>query len=241
MKSAARDVVGIAAVVLVAAAFGLALLVHVPAAYAVSFTATYTFTGSPGNQASEPVDSNPTGATFSAISRGAGLTAATGLNSINSSGWTTLLLADTADYYTLTATPSAGFTMNLDELAFTERRSLTGIRTFEIRSSLDGFLLPLFVPTPVPDNDANRRQTFSLGPLFDNLTSAVEFRILGYAAESAAGTWRLGVDTSSAGGGLPRNLEVKGDIHSVGEPGTLLLLAFGLIGAVATRRRYYRP
>jgi hypothetical protein len=51
---------------------------------ATPFTTTYTFTGSLGNQVSEPVDSNPVAATFSPITRGPGVSPVAGLHSINS-------------------------------------------------------------------------------------------------------------------------------------------------------------
>ena len=46
------------------------VLAGVLPAFATSFTATYTFTGSPGDQVSEPVDANPVGALFADLTRG---------------------------------------------------------------------------------------------------------------------------------------------------------------------------
>jgi hypothetical protein len=71
-------------------ALALFAVVLVPSSvWAAPILATYTFTGSPGNQASESVDVQPFGATFSDITRGSGVTAFLGASSINSVNWET--------------------------------------------------------------------------------------------------------------------------------------------------------
>jgi hypothetical protein len=188
------------------------------------FTATYTFTGSPGNQVSEPVDAQPVGATLADIARGSSLTPVAGADSINSSGFTTSAAPDlVGGFYEFSITPDAGYVMDLTELAFTERRSGTGIHDIELRSSLDVFAAPIF-STTVPDDLEERRQTIPLGAAFQDLTSAVTFRIYGFSAESTAGTWRLGVSGASA---FPANLVLTGDLAAVPEPASLLLVGVG--------------
>src|SRR5688500_16632104 len=76
-----------------------------------AFVVTCSFSGSAGNQTSEPADANPANGTAGAISRGSGLTASAGADSINSSGFTTGSSIDANDYYTLTISADAGFVL----------------------------------------------------------------------------------------------------------------------------------
>jgi hypothetical protein len=119
----------------------------------------------------------------------------------------------------------------------TLRRSATGPRQFQVRNSLDGFAAPL-LNMFVADVTANSRfgfvNPFGFGGSL-NLTSPVTFRIYGFAAEAAAGTFRLGIALGEDNDTLPRNLEVSGDLTAVPEPATLLLISVGL-GGVGLRR-----
>lgn len=207
---------------------------------AASFTAVYTFDGSPGNQASEPVDANPVGAVFGPILRGPGLVPETGLNSINSSGWTTAAAPDLLnDFYEFTVTPAPGFLLDLTGLDYSFRRSGAGPLSFDVRHSADGFASALFSFT-VGDTTINTRLSSSfVVPALTDLTSPVTFRIYGYGAEDTAGTFRLGLSTAEANPqGLPANLVVRGDLTAaqVPEPATAALLALGAVGTAAARR-----
>jgi hypothetical protein len=214
----------------------LALLAPTPA-FAGPILATYTFTGQPGTQTSEPVDAQPFGANFSDIVRGSGLIPEDGDHSINSRSWTMGAVIDPTDYYGFTLTPDAGFGVDVDQIAFTERRSGAGVMTFDLRSSLDGYTTALFTFT-TPDSTANRRHTVNLGPEFDDLMSAITFRWFGYAAENGSvGTWRLGISASDAGSGLPANVQVSGAIEAVPEPSTLLFVGAGSFAIALLNRR----
>jgi hypothetical protein len=198
---------------------------------------TYDFTGAAGDQASTSASSVASGLTAGVLIRGPGVTAATGANSINSTAWSTGGL-DFNDYYGFTLTPGAGATLNVDSISFSERRSATGIKTISVRSSLDNFASDLFTTT-VLDDTLTRRQSVTLGSAFDALTSAVTFRIYGYNAEAAGGSWRLGVSTTTGEntGNFPANLVVDGSITAVPEPGTLTLLGLGALSLLPLGRR----
>jgi MYXO-CTERM domain-containing protein len=204
---------------------------------------TYDFTGDPGNQATEPPATVAANASLSALVRGSGLTPSGAGNSFSSSGWTTGATVDLNDFYGFTVAPDPGFGMALAGVEFSERRSGTGIRNIAIRTSLDGFVADIFTAT-VPDDTLVRRQIANFGAPFANLTTPVEVRIYGFAAEGAAGTWRLGISGGADNPNAhPANLIVNGEVFRIGggnaapEPGTAALALLGLVGVVALRRR----
>jgi hypothetical protein len=81
--------------------------------------------------------------------------------------------------------------MTITSIELDERRSATGIRDWQVRSSLDSFVTSLGGYN-VPDNTSWRcDQSVSLGASFQGLTSTVTFRIYGYNAEASTGTWRI--------------------------------------------------
>lgn len=152
----------------------------------------WDFTGALGTQTSTSATFATTGITAAAISRGSGVTGSASGSSISSTGWTTSTTIDSNDYYTFSITVDAASTLNLDSISFAERRSSTGIRTLSVRSSLDGYASDLVTPIGVPDDTLVRDQTVALSSSFDALTNTtVTFRIYGYAAEAAGGTWRI--------------------------------------------------
>ncbi len=151
--------------------------------------AVYTFTGAAGNEVTLGPDAQPTGATASNIRRGTGITPSAAAGVFSSTGFGLQAARDTADYVAVGMTPAGGQTLTLTALVFDERRSGTGIRTFALYSSADGFAAPLQT-FDVPDNTDTRKQTVTLGAAFAGLTTGVEFRLYGYGAEAATGTWR---------------------------------------------------
>lgn len=148
----------------------------------------YTFTGAAGNEATYPVDVQPTNATFSVMSRGSGVTASVGANTFSSTGWSTSGI-DLTDYYEFSITVAGLDLVTLTNLTFAERRSGTGIRDISVRSSLDAFAVDILT-TNVPDDTNTRTQTLPLSGSFSSISS-VTFRIYGYTAEGSAGSWRV--------------------------------------------------
>jgi hypothetical protein len=152
---------------------------------------TYSFTGAAGNEVSLGPDAQPAGMSAGNVSRGSGLTASAAANAFSSSAWTSSANRDLTDYYTVSLSPQAGFLMTVTRLELDERRSLTGIRSWSLYSSLDGFTSALGT-FAVPDDDLTRvNQGVNLGGVFANLTAPVEFRIYGFQSEATGGTWRI--------------------------------------------------
>jgi len=220
--------------------FALALLFAPSQLWATPFDVTYTFTGSPGNQVSEAVDGNPTGALFSDITRGPGIVPAAGVDSMNSTAWTTGSSIDPSDYYEWTITPLVGFAIDLIEYHSTHLRGEIGPRTFEVRNSLDGFgAFRLKVAT-------NGEQTIIGGGtqtdsgMWDvaDLTAPVTFRIYAFDAEDASGEFRLGVgeDADPLENKLFMTVDITEKVWEVPEPATLVLFGTGAAGFMAKRR-----
>lgn len=154
---------------------------------------TYHFNGAAGNEPTVAPTHHRVLISTSPMRRGSGITPSSGANTFAGSGWSQAAGAiDTADYFAFHLHAFVGFKIAPTSLLLRERRSNTGIRRWEMRSSADGFTAPLF-STAVPDNDSTRQwavNLFSTAP-FDTGVVDVEFRIYGYEAEAAGGTWRI--------------------------------------------------
>ncbi|SNR71480.1 T9SS type A sorting domain-containing protein [Hymenobacter mucosus] len=166
------------------------LLSFASVAHAQTLLGQYSFTGATGSEATFNADAQPTNAQLSPVTRGTGVVASAGSNTFAATDWSTAAL-DATDYFSFSVTPSAGYTLRLDSLRLDERRSGTGIRDWAIRSSLDNFTANLLAVN-VPDNTDTRNNTLvTLPAAFAAVASPVEFRIYGYNAEAAAGSWRI--------------------------------------------------
>lgn len=180
---------------------------------------TYSFTGAAGNEASFPVDSQPSNAVAGVMERGMGVSPSPASGTFSANSWSTGGL-DVNEYFAFSLTPNPGFKFSLTELQVDERRSGTGIRDWSLRSSLDAFAADIGTAFSVPDNTSTRSdQTIDLsGGLFDDLTNTIEFRFFGFNAESGSGTWRLD------------NVELFGTITPVPEISGSIWIALGLVG-----------
>jgi trimeric autotransporter adhesin len=149
---------------------------------------------------------------------------------------------DLAKYFEVTLTPQAGYTLDLDSIAFTIQRSGTGIRSYAVRSDVDGFAGNL----PASINPANANLTVgagnefqwvfdattsaqngslvTLGSGFDTLSSAVTFRFYGWNAEGDGGTFSID------------NVNFSGAVVAVPEPTALAILGLGGMALLLRRR-----
>jgi len=203
--------------------------------------ALYDFTAAGGTQLQTPATSVASNLSAGPVSRGAGLTATAGANSINSTGWTTggiLIAVAGNDYYGFSITPNAGYEIDFTELRFSEARSITGIRNIEVRASLDNFATFTTLSTiAVPDNNSTRTQTIDLTAfnILENQLSTVDFRLYGYTAEATTGSWRLNSPTVGSG------LIVSGEISPIvpaSTPEPSSLVGFITLGGLILSRTF---
>ena len=157
----------------------------------LELVAQWTFTGAAGTEATFAAElADPELATTPVMSRGPGVVPSPAIDAFSASAWTTGAVLDPGDFYRFTVAPAAGTALNLFALALDERRSATGIRSWSVRSSLDGFASDLAV-VAVPDDTVFRTQRIALPAAFRGVTAAVEFRVFGFLAEADGGTWRI--------------------------------------------------
>jgi hypothetical protein len=147
-----------------------------------------TVDGSPSNVAANVTAGNFTG--------GGGIGGLNfGANGVYANGWSTGA-QDANDYFQITLDPNVGYKLNITDINFGERRSLTGIRDYQVEWSIDGFATSTVVSTVnVPDDDTERGG--SVGGLDIDVPDGdtLTIRFFGYNAEGAAGTWRINDDT----------------------------------------------
>lgn len=144
--------------------------------------ATWTLTGQAGNQASTPASATAPGVTAAALTRSAGLTAVSGADSINASGWPTANMADLTKYYSFAVTPPAGCSLAISSVSIDLARSGTGPALGALATSSDNYAQQILVST----NTASTPSLVASGG-----TMQLQIRIYGYMASSAAGTLRL--------------------------------------------------
>ena len=106
--------------------------------------------------------------------------------------WTTGATVDSTDYFEVSVAPTTGYGLVITEIDYSERRSSTGIREFQVRASTNNFASYVVLATnAVPDNDSER--TYSIPDLGINVAEGQTFklRFYGYAPEASTGNWRM--------------------------------------------------
>ena len=115
---------------------------------------------------------------------------------------------NTAEYYEVTLGPQAGYTITGDSIKFSFERSGTGVRSYAVRSSLDGYttnLNAVYLPpttnvdVQVPNvfflkkdiTTVQNRNVIVLGAAFANLSAPVTFRFYAWNSEASTGTFSI--------------------------------------------------
>ncbi len=143
---------------------------------------TFDFTGQAGSEASVTATTTAPGITGGVLARAAGLSAVSGANSINSSGWSTAAMADQTLYYTFSVTPAAGCTLSLASLAIQTTASGTGPAHFDVGTSVDNYTAL---------STAYGGTSTDTVTLSATAAGAITIHVFGYAATGSSGTMRV--------------------------------------------------
>lgn len=114
---------------------------------------------------------------------------------------------DAAKYYSFTVTPKWGHSMTPTSITFDAKRNLTGVKSFAVRSSVDGYAANLTATYAPADTSINIRGNsfyyktdtdlvkngckITLGTTFRDLLTPVTFRFYGWNAEDSTGTFSI--------------------------------------------------
>lgn len=113
---------------------------------------------------------------------------------------------NTNEYYEVTLTPQVGYTVTYNSISFTAQRSGAGIRSYAVRSSVDGFTnnLPAAVLTGtnlsvVATNEffwnfdaiTSAQNGSSINLMGATTTASVSFRFYGWNSETLSGTFSI--------------------------------------------------
>ncbi len=117
---------------------------------------------------------------------------------------------DTAKYYQVSLAPASGYSLNLNAISFSMRRSGTGVRNYSVRSSLNNYAsnLPAAVGTntklsvlandvffwnfDATSNSADQKgSVINLPSTFGNLGNNINFRFYAWNAEGMTGTFSI--------------------------------------------------
>lgn len=129
----------------------------------------------------QTVDTN---ITVSGIGRGTGIIGTNTNNRYNAEGWNSTSL-NANDYFTFTLTPNSGYEINFISFIYSGQASGTGPTSFVFRSSLDGYVANIGTATAIGT-------TIDLSSAsYQNLTSAVTFRIYAWGASAPTGTFSI--------------------------------------------------
>ena len=193
-------------------------------ANAQSFSALYTFdsvksTSGLIDPSFVPTATGITCGSFSATGTSANSTAAfrfsftgwpTGATTANDLYTSLTGAINTAQYYEVTITPDVNYTIDLDSIKFTVQRSGTGIRTYAVQSSVDGYAANL-VASINPANTKLSVQTGDIffwnldattsaqngskitlgGASFTTISSPITFRCYGWNSEAGTGSFSI--------------------------------------------------
>ncbi|HTL09965.1 MAG TPA: lamin tail domain-containing protein, partial [Chitinophagaceae bacterium] len=171
---------------------------------------TWNLNGAAGNEATISASTHNANISNSALSRGAGVTASSLANAFSGSGWnvaSAALAISGAKYYQFTVQPGTGYLVSISSLDAYFRRSGTGPNAFQWQYSLDGFATagvdigsPISYTLTTSNGDAQPTISLSGIAALQNIpaTTTVTFRLYGWGATQAGGTFAIGRPSAAA-------------------------------------------
>jgi hypothetical protein len=129
------------------------------------------------------------GITVSGIGRGTGITGSNTNNRYNATGWNSASF-DANDYFEFTLTPNSGAAISFISAGITLQNSATGpLANWVLRSSKDGFSSDI---GSLSSNSTGILNSVDLSaPAFQNINTAITFRIYAWGASSGTGTFSV--------------------------------------------------
>ena len=196
---------------------------------------SFNTTGNLGTETTEPSVFNNASVLASSLTLGSGITPAANVNRFGGSNFfdagdtnpTTLAESIAGnDFFQFIVTPAAAATFTATSFVFSFDHSASGPNSFTLRSSVDNFASDLGSVTGLAAN-LTTNNTIAL-TTFNDVASAVTFRLYGYGATSSAGTG--GFDTTTNA--------LSPNVVLVPEPSTKVMIigALGLAALVYRRK-----
>jgi hypothetical protein len=162
-------------------------------------------------------------------------------------GWAPGLAPDPGRYFEWSVTAAPGSSIQFNSMALALLRGIQGANhgaeLWDLRASTDGFASSILVQTlDISASGADTQTIFSIDlSALGSQTGTVTFRLYGYDYTSAVDYSGFGNDSGWVIAGTGVNLGIDGTVVSlVPEPGSLPLLAGGLVLLAALRRRRLR-
>ena len=126
----------------------------------------------------------------------------------SASSWSQDVL-DATDYYQITLSPKTDYEMILSDISFGERRTLTGIRNYQVQWSKNAdFTSSTTIETiNVPDDDEERDKNITGLNINVGRGETIYIRLFGYNAEGSSGTWRINDGTLKVQGTVLKVIE----------------------------------
>jgi hypothetical protein len=119
----------------------------------------------------------------SGVGRGPGIVGTAAGNRYNANQWNSVL--DTNDYFYFTITPASGYKINFTDFTYGAQASGSGPTTAFVRSSLDNYTANIGTAS------VSGSSISLTGASYQNITSAVTFRVYAYGASSTGGTFSI--------------------------------------------------
>jgi PEP-CTERM motif len=182
----------------------------------VNFTISPFSIGNTFGTVADPV--NPTSAST-------GYTGASGTGNIGNAVNIGALNAATSAFYSVTITPTSGFSIQLSDLDFGTRSTATGPQGFALRSSADGFVTDILTGT-IANNSTWSLKDNTFGTFTGPLGVAVEFRLYAFG----------GTGSPTSGTINSRLDDISFSVDAVPEPSAVLALLGGA-GVISLLRR----